>query len=235
MLDSNYLTVLSLGFVLGLRHALDSDHIAAISTVLAQRPSWRASSLIGFSWGLGHTLVLLLVGAMVLAAGIPIPQPLAIAAESVVGIMLVLLGGLLGIRMIRERWHVHSHDHDGQIHIHLHSHSSAPDHEHSHWWRESITPLCIGMAHGMAGSAALLFVVLSSSHSVIQGLVYIAIFGVGSIVGMMLIGVALSLPMVWSLSLGRPVLLAVQGLASFASIGLGCSILVRIALGEPLL
>jgi hypothetical protein len=231
MADPSFLTVLSLGFVLGLRHALDTDHIAAVSTVLAQRPSWRASSLVGLSWGMGHTIVLLLVGAVVLILRVPIPEPIALAAEFAVGIMLIALGGLLGLRLIRERWHAHSHDHDGTTHIHLHSHALAPDHGHSHWWRESIRPLCIVMAHGLAGSAALLLVVLSSSHSMLKGLVYIAVFGFGSIIGMMLIGLALSVPMVWSLSYGRSAFLAIQGLASLGSIGLGLTMLVRMMMG----
>lgn len=231
--DPSYLTIVGLGFVLGLRHALDSDHIAAISTVLAERPSWRASGLIGLSWGVGHTLVLLLVGALVLAFEVAIPEQLAVAAESAVGVMLIVLGGHLGVRLMRERWHVHSHDHAGQSHVHLHSHAIAPDHGHFHWWSESIKPLLIGMAHGMAGSAALLLVVLSASRSLLQGLGYIAVFGLGSIVGMMAIGLGLSLPMVWSLSLGRPVLVAAQGLASLGSIGLGAVMLMRIASGEP--
>ena len=75
MVESSYVTILMLGFVLGLRHALDTDHIAAVATVLAQRPSWRASSLVGLSWGLGHTVVLLLVGALVLVLRVPIPEP----------------------------------------------------------------------------------------------------------------------------------------------------------------
>jgi hypothetical protein len=232
MAESSYLTILTLGFVLGLRHALDTDHIAAVSTVLAQRPSWRASSLIGFSWGLGHSLVLLFVGALVLVLKMPIPEPVAVGAEFAVGVMLVVLGGMLGISLIRERWHMHSHDHDGKKHIHLHSHATSHDHGHSHWWRESIKPLCIGMAHGLAGSAALLLVVLASSHTVLQGLAYIAVFGFGSIIGMVLIGLALSVPMVWSLSIGRPVLLTVQAIASLGSIGLGLSMLVRLAMGD---
>jgi len=231
MAEPSYLTVLSLGFVLGLRHALDADHIAAVSTVLAERPSWSASGLIGFSWGLGHTLVLLLVGALVLMLQVSIPESLAVGAECAVGVMLVVLGGLLGVRLVRERWHLHSHDHDGKQHIHLHSHAMISGHGHPHWWRKSIKPLCIGMAHGMAGSAALLLVVLSSSHTIPQGLGYIAVFGLGSIIGMVLIGLALSLPVVWSLSIGRPVLLAVQGLASLGSIGLGLSMLIHIAMG----
>lgn len=234
MTDPSYLTVLSLGFVLGLRHALDTDHIAAVSTVLAQRPSWRASSLVGLSWGLGHTVVLLLVGAVVLVLHVPIPEPVAMAAEFVVGAMLVVLGGLLGLKLVKERWHMHQHDHDGTRHVHLHSHAQSVDHGHFHWWRESVRPLCIGMAHGLAGSAALLLLVVASANSALEGLIYIAVFGCGSVLGMMLIGLALSLPVVWSLRLGRPVFLAVQGVASLGSVALGLSIVSRILMGALL-
>ena len=232
MADSSYLTVLGLGFILGLRHALDSDHLAAVSTVLAERPSWRASGLVGLSWGVGHTAVLLFVGAIVLVLRVPIPEPLAAAAEGIVGVMLIVLGGLLGMKLIRERWHLHHHDHDGRSHMHIHSHRDSQDHGHAHWWRESLRPLCIGMAHGLAGSAALLLLVVASADSVIDGLMYIAVFGCGSILSMMLIGLALSLPVVWSLRLRRTLFLAVQGLASVGSIALGCAIVYRIFLAE---
>jgi high-affinity nickel permease len=232
MAEPSFLTLLSLGFMLGLRHALDSDHVAAVSTVLAQRPSLKASGLIGFSWGIGHTLILLLVGLIVLWFRVPVPELLSQTAEGAVGVMLVVLGGLLGMKLVQERWHVHQHDHDGSKHVHLHSHAVVVDHGHAHWWRESVRPLCIGMAHGLAGSAALLLLVVSSARTVTEGLVYIAVFGCGSILGMMLIGLVLSLPVVWSLQLGRPVFLAIQGLASLGSVGLGLSIVYRILIGE---
>jgi hypothetical protein len=231
MLDTDFLTILGLGLMLGLRHALDTDHLAAVSTVLAQRPSLRSSGMIGFSWGLGHTVVLLLVGAVVLMVRVPIPEPFAVAAEFGVGAMLVFLGGILGVRLVRERWHVHAHDHDGGQHVHLHSHALSEDHGHGHWWRDSIRPFCIGMAHGLAGSAALLLMVLSSAPSVSAGLMYIAVFGLGSIVGMMLVGIAISLPILWSVTLGRPVFLAVQGLASLGSVAIGLAMMFHIVLG----
>jgi sulfite exporter TauE/SafE len=234
MTDPSYLTVLGLGFVLGLRHALDSDHLAAVSTELAERPSWRASGLVGLSWGLGHTAMLLLIGAIVLFLRVPIPQPVAEVAECVVGLMLVALGGLLGMKLLRERWHLHQHDHDGTRHVHLHSHAQSRDHGHAHWWRESVRPLCIGMAHGLAGSAALLLFVVASAGSVLEGLLYIAVFGCGSIAGMMLIGLLLCIPVVWSFRLGRPVFLALQGLASAGSIALGLAIVYRALTGAPL-
>ncbi|HLZ33051.1 MAG TPA: hypothetical protein VKP13_03470 [Nitrospira sp.] len=234
MTDPSFLTLLSLGFMLGLRHALDSDHVAAVSTVLAQRPSLKASGLIGFSWGIGHTLILLLVGLIVLWLRMPVPELLARAAEGAVGIMLIVLGGILGMKLFNEQWHVHQHDHDGTRHVHLHSHAVLVDHGHLHWWRESLRPLCIGMAHGLAGSAALLLLVVSSAGTVMEGLVYIAVFGCGSILGMMLIGLVLSVPVIWSFRLGRPVFLTVQGLACLGSMGLGLSIVYRILTGEPI-
>jgi high-affinity nickel permease len=234
MLDTEFLTILGLGFVLGLRHALDTDHLAAVSTVLAQRPSLRSSGMIGFSWGLGHTVVLLLVGAAVLVLRVPIPEPFALAAEFGVGAMLVLLGGVLGVQLLRERWHVHTHDHDGAQHVHLHSHALVEDHGHVHWWRDSVRPFCIGMAHGLAGSAALLLIVLASARSVSEGLMYIAVFGVGSILGMMLVGIVVSLPVLWSLNLGRPVFLTVQGLASLGSVAVGLTMMFHIAFGGEL-
>ncbi|SLM48814.1 putative Nickel/cobalt efflux system RcnA [Nitrospira japonica] len=234
MMDPSYLTILGFGFVLGLRHALDADHIAAVSTVLATRPSWRASGLIGFSWGLGHTLVLLLVGTVALALQISIPESVANAAEFAVGLMLIALGGVLALRVFRERWHSHSHDHEGRRHDHVHSHAATSGHGHAHWWSDSVKPLCIGMAHGLAGSAAILIVVVTASRTFLEGLAYIALFGLGSIIGMMLIGLVLSLPVIWSLSFGRHALLVVQGVAGLGSIGLGLSMLVRIATGEHL-
>lgn len=234
MTDPSYLTILGLGFVLGLRHALDADHIAAVSTVLATRPSWRASGIVGFSWGLGHTLVLLFVGAVALVLQVSIPESVANAAEFAVGLMLIGLGGTLAVRVLRERWHSHGHDHEGYRHEHLHSHTATSGHGHAHWWSDSVKPLCIGMAHGLAGSAALVLVVVTASRSVLEGLAYIAVFGLGSIIGMMLIGLVLSLPMVWSLSLDRQAFLVVQGLAGLGSIGLGLSMLFRIATGERL-
>jgi len=230
MLETNLLTFLGVGFVLGLRHALDADHLAAVSTVLAERPSVRASGLVGLWWGLGHTLTLMLVGAAVLVSGVQVPEPLAVLAECGVGLLLVFLGGALALKLYRERWHVHSHLHDGEPHVHLHSHQRQDDHGHAHWSARSLRPLLIGMAHGIAGSAALMLVILSNTSGIGQGLLYIAVFGLGSILGMVAIGVTLSLPVLWSLAAGRRAFVAVQGLASLGSVGLGLWMLYTLVL-----
>ncbi|HEX2055006.1 MAG TPA: hypothetical protein VHF07_00840 [Nitrospiraceae bacterium] len=232
MLDSHGLTVLGLGFVLGLRHALDADHIVAVSTVLAERPSFRASSVVGLFWGIGHTLMLLLVGICVQALHVSIPESLAAAFELIVGIMLIGLGVSLARRLYREGWHLHPHEHDGRQHVHLHRHAVGRGHTHAHWFLEARRPLLIGMAHGFAGSAALLLIVVSTAGTFGQGLGYILVFGLGSIIGMIAVGTVISLPFVLSLSVGRGALMAVQGLASLGSIGLGLLVMWRIGLGE---
>jgi high-affinity nickel permease len=227
--DVSSLTILGFGFLLGLRHALDADHLAAVSTVLAERPSMTASGVVGLWWGVGHTVTLLIVGTIVLASGIRIPDALAVAAEVGVAVLLILLGGSLAHRLYRQRWHVHSHHHAGERHVHLHSHIRRDDHAHRHWAAQSLRPLCIGMAHGLAGSAALLLLIVSTTQGFAQGVAYIAVFGLGSILGMMTIGLTISLPVVCSLAIGQRTFVAVQGAAGAASLCVGLWMLVRLA------
>lgn len=231
MFDPHTLTILSLGFVLGIRHALDADHLAALSTVLAERPTVQASTSIGFFWGLGHTIMLLCVGTLLLALNLTIPEVMANVFEFAVGVMLVLLGLSLARRIYREQWHLHAHEHGGRPHVHLHSHHVQSDHRHGHWYQGSLRPLLIGMAHGLAGSAALMLVVLSTVTGVGQGIGYIVVFGIGSILGMVGVGAVLSLPVVYSVTVGPRAYWMVQGLACLASIGLGVLMMVRIGLG----
>ncbi len=232
MPDLQYATFLGLGFLLGARHALDADHLAAVSTILSDRPDLRTSGLIGFCWGCGHTAVLLLVGLAVIGLKITIPDRVAQALEFGVGVMLVLLGGSLAATLFRERWHVHAHQHDGRSHLHLHRHSRQADHAHVHWLQVSLKPLAVGMMHGLAGSAALMLMVLSAVRTAWEGAVYILVFGLGSVIGMVLVGIAISLPLVFSASFGRQAQATVQGLASLGSIGLGLAMMIRIGLGD---
>ncbi len=227
MSDPSYAAILGFGFLLGLRHALDADHLAAISTVLAERPSFWESGAVGFWWGIGHTTTLLLVGAVVLALDISISEPFEVIAESGVGLLLIALGVTLAWKLYRDRWHVHSHHHDDGPHVHFHSHRQQDDHRHRHWMAGSIRPLCIGMVHGLAGSAALMLIVLSSTHELGSGLFSIVVFGVGSIVGMMAIGLTISLPLVYSLAASRRLFVGLQGCAGVASICIGVWMLAR--------
>lgn len=232
MPETEFFTLLGVGFLLGLRHALDADHLAAVSTVLAERPSLRASSAVGLWWGIGHTVTLLIVGSIVLAWGLRIPAQFELVAESGVGILLIVLGGTLAHKLYRERWHVHRHHHDGEPHVHLHSHQRQDDHRHRHWMADSIRPLCIGMAHGLAGSAALMLIILATTQEFGAGLLSIAVFGVGSIVGMMAIGFTISLPLVCSLTMSRKLFVGLQGISSVASVCVGTWILIKLMSGS---
>jgi sulfite exporter TauE/SafE len=231
MPDTSFVSVIGLGFLLGVRHALDADHVAAVSTLIAERPAWRSSGWIGFWWGCGHTLTLLAVGLIVLQLKIVISPALAAGLEFAVGIMLVLLGASLAATVIRDRWHLHVHQHDGASHAHLHRHGAQESHGHEHWFGPTTRPVMVGMVHGLAGSAALMLLVLAAVQSPWEGLVYILVFGAGSIAGMIGVGLLISFPLTLSQAMGRRVQLAVQGLASLASIALGVSMMVRVALG----
>jgi len=228
MHETELSTLLGVGFLLGLRHALDTDHLAAVSTVLAERPSLLASGAVGFWWGIGHTLTLLLVGAVVLALGLHIPGEFEVVAESGVALLLIVLGAMLARRLYCERWHVHSHRHDGELHVHFHSHQQQENHQHRHWMADSIRPLCIGMAHGLAGSAALMLMILATTSDVSSGLLSILIFGIGSIIGMMIVGLTICVPVIYSRSFNQRLFMGVQGLASLASVSVGIWMLVKL-------
>jgi hypothetical protein len=228
MPETEFFTLLGVGFLLGLWHALDADHLAAVSTVLAERPSLRACSAVGLWWGIGHTLTLLVAGSIVLAWGLRIPERFEQIAEFGVGILLIVLGGTLALKLYRERWHLHTHHHGGDAHIHLHRHQGQGDHRHRHWMADSIRPLFIGMAHGLAGSAALMLIILATTQDLGPGLLSIAVFGVGSIVGMMAMGLTISLPLVCSLAVSRRLFVGMQGFASVASVSVGLWMLVKL-------
>ncbi len=230
MHEMELLTLLGVGFLLGLRHALDADHLAAVSTVLAERPSLLASGAVGLWWGIGHTLTLLLVGSVVLALGIHIPEEFEMIAESGVALLLIVLGLTLARKLYREQWHVHSHQHDGEQHVHFHSHQRQAGHGHRHWMADSIRPLCIGMAHGLAGSAAVMLMVLATTTDMSSGLFSILIFGIGSIIGMMVIGLTISVPVIYSRSVSRQLFMGVQSVASFASVSVGIWMLVKLTM-----
>jgi ABC-type nickel/cobalt efflux system permease component RcnA len=227
MPDNQFLTFLGLGFLLGARHALDADHLVAVSTILARAPDFRRSGLIGLYWGVGHTAVLLAVGLAVIALQVTIPASVAQGFEAGVGIMLIVLGGALAVTLYREHWHLHAHAHDGVRHLHLHSHRRSGNHDHRHGWSGSLCPVLVGMVHGLAGSAAVMLVVLPTVRTPWEGIAYIFVFGLGSILGMAVLGLLMSGPFVLSVSRGRWLQIGVQGLASVASIGFGLALLFR--------
>lgn len=229
-------SVLLLGLLLGMRHALDADHLAAVATLVTRSRSVGETLWQGVAWGGGHTLTLLLFGGAVLVLGLVLPEPAAAALELAVGVMLIVLGAEVLYRLRRERVHFHVHNHaDGARHFHAHAHKGedldhdANRHEHSHGF--PVRALLVGMVHGMAGSAALILLSLEAIRSPSWGLAYIALFGIGSIIGMAVLSVVIAIPMrMTSRRLDR----AYGGLSALVGLGtvlLGCYVVYHSALG----
>lgn len=222
MIDGTLISMLGLGLIFGIRHALDPDHIVAVSTIVSESKSVRRSSLVGTFWGLGHTLSLLSAGVLVIALKMQISDWIALWLEFIVALMLIGLGAKALLNALRGwRVHVHRHTHDGSTHRHVHVHRPSEEnlHRHRHLIRSGVRPFMVGMLHGMAGSAALTILVLATIPSAVAGLVYIAVFGLGSIGGMLIMSSLISLPFVFAKkyfkAFGEALHLAV-GLASVA-------------------
>ncbi|WP_346296922.1 urease accessory protein [Rhodopseudomonas sp. P1] len=220
--------ILGLGFLLGMQHALEVDHIAAVSTIAARRSGVGDIVKHGLTWGLGHTLTLFLFAGIALVIGQSIPEQIAEPLEGAVGFMLVALGGHLLWRLWRDRVHVHVHQHgDGVRHLHLHSHAdrlshdapTAHRHEHGFRWRT----LLVGLMHGMAGSAALLVLAVSQAPSPAQGLLYVALFGLGSMVGMGALSAVIAVPVVISARSLTTANRLLQGAVGVLTIAIGLS------------
>jgi high-affinity nickel permease len=205
--------MLSLGFFLGMRHASDPDHVIAVTTIIARHRSIGGAVAIGAVWGLGHTLTILAVGSGIIVFGWVIPPRLGLSMEWSVGVMLVLLGlmNLKGIVPRSTHVHVHAHEHGDYVHTHVHGHDPEV---HSHpsdatplGWLDRhfgalgayryARPLIVGIVHGLAGSAAVALLVLTTIHDPGLAVWYLLIFGVGTIVGMMLMTMVISLPFGW--------------------------------------
>jgi high-affinity nickel-transport protein len=215
------LAVLALGFFLGMRHATDPDHVIAVSTFVARQRSARGAVLIGLAWGVGHTLTILVVGGGIITFRWVIPPRVGLSMELAVGAMLVALGIMnLGgvLRRIGEsasgdtsgpaRLHSHAHRHGDYIHTHPHGHDPEvhphrPDQTPVVWLDRHlgslgpyrpVRPLLVGMVHGLAGSAAMALLVLPALSDSRWSLLYLIVFGAGTIVGMTLITAALAVP-----------------------------------------
>jgi high-affinity nickel-transport protein len=226
-MPADILSLLVFGFLLGVRHATDADHVIAIATIVSRQGTLRGSALIGAAWGVGHTITVLAVGSAIILFGVLIPPRLGLAMEFSVGVMLVLLGamtlmglgqaiGLVSSAGATDRggdiagWPLHDHVHAHGDYVHRHLHAHGPEaHGHGHertpvamldtWFSRRpvyryIRPLAIGVVHGLAGSAAIALLVLSAVRNPAWGLAYLVIFGIGTVAGMMIITVALSLP-----------------------------------------
>ena len=197
-MDPSLLAAFSLGLLLGIQHALDPDHLIAVSTIVSEHKNFKWASLIGVFWGLGHTTTLFIVGLLVIGLRVSIPPRLGEGLEFLVALMLVILGiNVLRKAFGAERVHLHTHSHSPETHTHFHVHDNPrQDHAHPHPFKAMRRPFIVGMVHGLAGSAALMLLVLSTIESPVGGLLYIVIFGLGSVGGMLLLSGIISLPFI---------------------------------------
>jgi len=212
------LSIIVLGFFLGMRHATDPDHVIAVTTIVSRQRSIRHAAWVGVLWGLGHTITILLVGSAIILFGLVIPPRVGLTMELSVGLMLILLGvlNLSGIlRWITETltplhvaYHSHPHQHGDYVHSHPHGHMPG---EHGHpedatpvgrldrsfgrlGLYQVLRPLAVGIVHGLAGSAAVALLVLTTIRVPTWAVLYLLVFGIGTIAGMMLITAAIAVP-----------------------------------------
>jgi high-affinity nickel permease len=201
-------SLLALGFVLGLRHAVEADHVAAVSTIATERRSLLSSSLVGALWGLGHTLALLIAGAGVLLLRYQITDRMAHAFELCVGVMLVILGANV-LRNLAHRGTSHRHPH-----------TTVASHSHSEAWLVA-RPILVGMVHGLAGSAPLLLLTLTVVSSPLAAFFYIGVFGVGSMMGMSIMSLLLGVPARLTVEHFARTHVALRGLSGLFSVAIG--------------
>jgi high-affinity nickel permease len=209
------LSIIALGFFLGMRHATDPDHVIAVTTIVTRQRSIARSAWIGTFWGLGHTLTILLVGAGIILFNLVIPARLGLSMELSVGLMLIILGLMNVVSFFRSvaelapddsadvLAHTHSHGLGGFAHTgHSHRSTHAPL---AHMDRalgrlgvyQYIRPLIIGIVHGLAGSAAVALLVLTTIRDLRWAVGYLLVFGVGTIAGMTLITLSLASTLHW--------------------------------------
>jgi ABC-type nickel/cobalt efflux system permease component RcnA len=219
--DAGPFAIALLGLILGMRHATDTDHVIAVTTIVSAERRMSAATRIGIAWGLGHSLTVFLVGGAIILFKLTISPRLGMGMEFAVAVVLILLGfstlarsssrfgRLLGIAPKEPDLlaHTHSHQHAGIRHLHPHAHSSGDEHLHANHLQpvenrgkrfasgSHERAFGVGLVHGLAGSAAIALLVLTAIPSPILGLAYLAIFGLGTIIGMAIITTAIGLPM----------------------------------------
>jgi nickel/cobalt exporter len=222
------LGVLGIGLVYGLKHATEADHIVAVSAIVSEHRKLVRAAFVGGLWGAGHTASLIIVGVFVLALRIAIPQHVASWLEFAVALMIIGLGTAAFRRALRSRpdFHLHKHGHGDLTHAHIHFHEDGrlPDAAQPHTHavaRIGFKPLLVGAMHGLAGSGALTLLVLTQINSSMLGLLYLGVFGVGSIVGMLLMSGLIGLPFVLSSRKLSGIHYSLQMLAGVLSIVFG--------------
>jgi sulfite exporter TauE/SafE len=227
-------SLLALGLLLGLKHALEADHVSTVATLASRSGSARQTVGVAAAWGLGHAAALVVLGTALFGLGAALPESVSRVLELAVGMILVVLGIGVLQRLREKRVHVHVHQHGGLRHLHAHAHAdvradSANAHDHVHrpvLWRRS---LLIGGVHGLAGTAAITVLALPATRSAAQALLYLLVFGGGSTLGMIALSVVVSLPFrAAARHLGR-VAVGLEALLGVADVAIGTWIVFTVS------
>ena len=229
-MEGSLFSALGVGFVLGVRHALDADHVAAVSTFVSRHRAVYRSCVVGTFWGLGHTAALLVAAVATIVLRVRIPPGADRVLEGLVAIAVVVLGSNVVVRAlgsIRVHWHDHAHGEHSHRHLHVHI-GGTMAHTHDHSVDDGKRPLLMGALHGLGGSAALLFLALATMPSTVAAVLYLVVFGVGSTVGMVLVSALISIPFAIGTSSER-LRLALQLAVGVASVGVGVAMLWSLA------
>jgi high-affinity nickel permease len=238
-MEAPTLATLLIGFALGLRHATDADHLAAVSTLVSTARDPRHGLRIGVLWGLGHMATVFLFGSLLIALHLEPAPAVEWTFELVVAAVLVWLGARTLRQGLNGRFHFHKHRHGPFEHTHLHHHPRGEvEHTHdAHAWaaagdlarrlrRGDLQSLLVGMAHGLAGTAGLALLVLGSIPSRVLGLLYLTVFGAGALLGMVAFSALLGMPLARA-SRRLAWLSALQMTAGTVSAGLGAALIWR--------
>lgn len=226
----SFALLLGAAFVLGVRHALDPDHLVAVSTLVAEeRRLWPAARL-GLWWGMGHLLPIAAVGLPLVALRVRLPEAWEHTVDLGVGVLLVALGLRTLWALRRERVHFHVHEHDGRAHPHFHTHLAGPDHAHAHTServRGRISFL-VGVIHGLAGSGAAEVVAMTAATSLAAGVAYLLAFGVGTWASMFLTSLCIAAPTLAAVSRWERLYQIVRASAGLASVAVGVGMWLEI-------
>ena len=199
--------LMSLGLFLGMTHAMDADHIAAVSAMWNRQGGKHGLMRRGRYWGAGHGIALLALCAVLLSTGQALSDQKQALLELGASLLILYLGGQLIWRMYRRRIHIHIHEHDGKRHLHMHSHlndrSKSGDaiphdelaHDHKHVTKSPFLALVVGLAHGAAGSGSLMVLAVTATQSITLSFLYVILFCIGALVGMGLLTIVVAMPL----------------------------------------
>jgi len=191
-MHTSFFALAGLGLLLGFRHAFEPDHLAAVSTLATRQGKLLDACRLGVAWAVGHSLSVGVVVGAIMLFGLQLPRRLWPAADFLVGLLLIGLGASVLVRYVRGRWHLHVHAHDGGPHLHLHSHAHDAAHAHAHPQGDARRSLGFGLLHGLAGSAAILVLLVAAAPTRTAQLTYFLAFAAGTMLGMLFVSFSLA-------------------------------------------